>query len=116
MYVYICTYVNIQAYLFGLSQPLTTPVEAPPLPGQEPEKIAFGTFRAPAPEGGGFHGRSQSLIEPKKYVDVLGLFLKMRETKSHKKRFVLVAKWRLFGPFKFPQDGPLGSRMAFSTL
>ena len=44
-------YMNRHTF-FGLSQPLPTPVEAPPLPGQEPEKIAFGTFRAPAQEGG----------------------------------------------------------------
>ena len=66
IYIYVYIYVNKQAYLFGLSQPLTTPVEAPPLPAQEPEKVAFGTFRVPAQEGGGFHGRSQSLTEPKK--------------------------------------------------
>ena len=40
-------------YLFWLSQALTTPMEAPPLPWQEPEKVPFGTFPAPAKEGGG---------------------------------------------------------------
>ena len=49
IYIYICIYVNIQAYLFGLSQPLTTPVAAPPLPGQEPEKVAFWYFWGSCP-------------------------------------------------------------------
>ena len=46
-------YVYVQAYLSGCSQALTEPGK-PLLPAQEPEKLAVGTFRASAQEGGGF--------------------------------------------------------------
>ena len=37
-------------------------------PRKEPEKYEKLPFRAPAQEGGGFHGRSQGLTTPKKYA------------------------------------------------
>ena len=50
-----------QAYFLWLSQALTTPMD-PPLPGGT-KRYQF--WLAPR-NGGGFHGRSQSLTEPKK--------------------------------------------------
>ena len=119
IYIYMSTYIYIwvykQAYLFGRSQPLTTPVEAPPLPAQEPEKHQKVPLRAPAQEGGVFPGADRVWLRPERYVG-FRVFLKFGETQSHKNRFCLDANFRLFGPFKFPQDGALGSRMAFPTL
>ena len=52
-------------YLFGLSQALTEPVEAPPFHRTNPERyllVLFGLLRWT----GGVHGFSQRLTEPKR--------------------------------------------------
>ena len=49
-------YIYEQAYLFGIGQPLTEPMEAPPLPAQEleePRRAPQAIFLGSCDEGGG---------------------------------------------------------------
>ena len=59
IYIHICTHVHIQAYLSGSSQAPTVP-RKPPIPAQQPDKLPFGTFRAPVE----LRRHNQSLTTP----------------------------------------------------
>ena len=75
-----------------LSQALTTPMEAPPLPWQEPENYQDITVQLLPRKGWGFHGHSQSMIWQEKVCRFPRSSSPIRENSSYNTKDFTSAK------------------------
>ena len=113
IYIYIYMSVKTGIHSLGSRRSLTTPVEARPLPAQEPETYQRHLVGLLRRKGRCSLAQSESECALEGMSNSSSL---IRETKSHKHSLPSCGNFELMVAFRVPQDRPLGSRIEFPTL